>query len=62
LTINHHFKDGAKDEETDDKNYEKELLKSLIANEKDKVNFQNTTNNVAISNTHRASSKMCSII
>ena len=48
--------------ELDDKSYEKELLKTLIDHENEKVNFQNTRNNVAISNTHRASSKMCSIM
>jgi hypothetical protein len=62
LTINDYLNDGVKEEEFNDKNYEKELLKSLIENEKDKINFQNTKNNVSISNTHRASSKMCLIM
>ena len=42
-----------------DKEYEKELINSLIESEKDKIHFQNTKNNVAITNTHQASSKMC---
>ncbi len=45
-----------------DKNYTKELLETIIENEKDKVSFQNTKNNVSISNTQRASSKMCLIM
>ena len=42
-----------------DKEYEKELINSLIESEKDKIHFQNTKNNVAITNTRQASSKMC---
>jgi hypothetical protein len=42
-----------------DKISEKELMKSLIENENEKVKFQNTKNNVAVSNSQRANSKMC---
>jgi hypothetical protein len=45
-----------------DQNYTKELLEVLIENEKDKIYFQNTKNNVSISNAYRPNSKMCLIM
>ena len=42
--------------------YKKELVSVLIENEKKRIFFQNTKNNVGISNTHRTSSKMCIIM
>lgn len=59
------YNDGAHKENAEsesDADYQKNLLKTLIENEKDKTSFQNTKNNVRISNTHTANSKMCSLM
>ena len=45
-----------------DEEYKNELLKSLIENENDKVKFQNTKNNVAITNSQQKTSKMCKLM
>jgi hypothetical protein len=50
-----------KEEEIDER-YQKELMSVLIENENEKIIFQNTKNSVGISNTYRASSKMCGIM
>jgi hypothetical protein len=43
-------------------NCEKELLKTIIENESNKIMFQNTKNNVTIANSYRSSSKMCNLM
>jgi hypothetical protein len=50
------------EEQIEDKDYKKELLQSLIENENDKVKFQNTKNNVAITNSQQKTSKMCKLM
>ena len=50
------------DRMSDQNYYEKELLKAIIENESNQMRFQNTKNSVGISNSYRASSKMCNLI
>ena len=50
------------DNELEKQNYKKDLLNSLVSNDKDRIKFQNAGNSVAVTNSHRSKSRACHIM